>query len=217
MKENHPYLEAIYDAVVCGDAPTVKAQTEQALADGGNPRALITEALIPAMQEVGERFASGEFFIPDMLIAARAMQGALNMLRPLLVQRKESISAGTVVLGTVQGDLHDLGKNLVGMMLGGAGFEVTDLGVNVPPGKIVEAVRAGQFQIVGLSALLTTSMPAMKKTIEALKEAGLRDRVKVIVGGAPITQGYADSIGADGYGKDASAAVVLAKGLLGIG
>ena len=165
------------------------------------------------MTEVGDRFARNEFYVPEMLIAARAMQGGLAILKPLLVD-SDIVSAGSVAIGTVKGDLHDIGKNLVSMMLEGAGFEIMDLGVDVAPAKFVEAVQENHVQIVALSALLTTTMTMMKGTIEALVEAGVRDQVKVIVGGAPLTQKYADEIGADGYADDAGGAVKMAKALL---
>jgi len=166
------------------------------------------------MTEVGRRFEAGEYFIPEMLIAARAMQAALAPLRPLLVEAGAK-PLGTVAIGTVQGDLHDIGKNLVAMMLEGAGFAIKDLGTNTSPDKFVQAVKDGAI-IVALSALLTTTMPSMKNTIEALKTAGLRENVKVMIGGAPVTQAYAEQIGADGYSGDASSAVRLAKSLIGV-
>jgi len=206
-------LKQIYDYTVSGNAPKVKELTEQALAEGVAPDEIITKYLIPAMAEVGDRFERNEFYVPELLIAARAMQGALNILKPLLADT-DLKPVGRVVIGTVKGDLHDIGKNLVSMMLQGAGFEIIDLGVDVPPDKFVEVVRGGEVQVVALSALLTTTMPSMKTTIEALKAAGLRDRVKVIIGGAPVTQRYADEIGADGYAPDANSAVRKAKALL---
>lgn len=209
-------LQQIYDRVIMGDAPGVKALVQQAIGEGVPPSEIISGYLIPAMGEVGARFERQEFYIPEMLIAARAMQTGLTVLKPLLVEG-ELESAGCVVMGTVKGDLHDIGKNLVSMMLEGAGFEVIDLGVDVGPERFVEAVREEKPDIVGMSALLTTTMPAMRGTIEALIEAGLRDKVKMLVGGAPLTQSYADQIGADGYAPDAGAAVRKAKELLGIG
>lgn len=209
-------LQQIYDRVIMGDAPGVKALVQQAIGEGVPPSEIISGYLIPAMGEVGARFERQEFYIPEMLIAARAMQTGLTVLKPLLVEG-ELESAGCVVMGTVKGDLHDIGKNLVSMMLEGAGFEVIDLGVDVGPERFVEAVREEKPDIVGMSALLTTTMPAMRGTIEALIEAGLREKVKMLVGGAPLTQSYADQIGADGYAPDAGAAVRKAKELLGIG
>ena len=206
-------LKEIYDSTIAGNAPKVKELVEKALAEGVKPGDIITNQLIPAMGEVGDRFARNEFYVPEMLIAARAMQGGLAILKPLLVE-DEIVSAGRVVIGTVKGDLHDIGKNLVSMMLEGAGFEVTDLGVDVAPQKFAEAVKESQAQIVALSALLTTTMTMMKDTISALSEAGVRDQVKVIIGGAPVTQSYANEIGADGYADDAGGAVKAAKALL---
>ena len=208
-------LKEIYENVIVGNAPKVKELVQQALAEGVEPGSIISNQLIPAMAEVGDRFARNEFYVPEMLIAARAMQGGLNILKPLLVDG-DVVSAGRVVIGTVKGDLHDIGKNLVSMMLEGAGFEITDLGTDVSPEKFVEAVKEKQAQVVGFSALLTTTMTMMKNNIEALKEAGLRDQVKIIIGGAPVTQSYADEIGADGYADDAGGAVKVAKALLGI-
>ena len=208
-------LHEIYENTIAGNAPKVKELVQQALAEGVDPGSIISNQLIPAMAEVGDRFARNEFYVPEMLIAARAMQGGLNILKPLLVDG-DVVSVGRVVIGTVKGDLHDIGKNLVSMMLEGAGFEITDLGTDVSPEKFVQAVKEKQAQIVGFSALLTTTMTMMKKNIEALTEAGVRDQVKVIIGGAPVTQSYADEIGADGYADDAGGAVKVAKALLGI-
>ncbi len=207
-------LKEIYDNTVIGNAPKVKELTLQALTEGVTPGEIITSYLIPAMAEVGDRFERNEFYVPELLIAARAMQGALGILKPLLTEG-DLKSSGTVVIGTVKGDLHDIGKNLVAMMLQGAGFDVVDLGVDVAPERFVEAVRQKAPQAVALSALLTTTMPSMKSTIEALRAAGLREQVKVVIGGAPVTQRYADEIGADGYAADAPGAVVLAKALAG--
>lgn len=208
-------LQQIYERVIAGDAPGVKGLVQQAVGEGVPPAEIISGYLIPAMTEVGARFERQEFYVPEMLIAARAMQRGLGVLKPLLVEG-ELETAGRVVMGTVKGDLHDIGKNLVSMMLEGAGFEVTDLGVDVPPERFVDTVREKGPDIVGMSALLTTTMPAMGNTIQALVEAGLRDKVKVLVGGAPLTQAYADRVGADGYAPDAASAVREAKDLLGI-
>jgi 5-methyltetrahydrofolate--homocysteine methyltransferase len=208
-------VQEIYERVIVGDASGVKELVQRAVGEGVPPSEIISGYLIPAMAEVGVRFERQEFYVPEMLIAARAMQTGLAVLKPLLAEG-EMESAGRVVMGTVKGDLHDIGKNLVCMMLGGAGFEVKDLGVDVGPERFVEAVREQEPEIVGLSALLTTTMPAMGKTIEALVEAGLRGGVKVMVGGAPVTQGYAEQIGADGYAPDAASAVRRAKELLGM-
>jgi len=165
---------------------------------------------VPAMNEVGRRFECNEFFVPELLLAARAMKASLELIRPILAQRGTE-PIGRAVVGTVKGDLHDIGKNLVASLLEGGGFEVIDLGVNVPPEKFIATVREKNAQIVGLSALLTTTMPSMKLTIDAFQAAGLRDKVKILVGGAPVTQRFADEIGADGYGENAPAAVALAR------
>jgi len=205
-----PDLKPLYDAVVGGDAKTTQALTQQALAEGVDPLALVNEYMIPAMDEVGRRFECNEYFVPELLISARAMKGALDILRPLMAARGDQ-PAGRVAIGTVKGDLHDIGKNLVASLLEGGGFEVIDLGVNVPPEKFIAAIKEKQANIVAMSALLTTTMPAMKTTIEALRQAGVRDQVKVLIGGAPITQKYAEEIGADGYSENAVGAVALAK------
>ena len=207
-------FEKIYTGVIEGDAAGVEAEVRAALAADVPPGTLLDDALIPAMGEVGRRFEEGEVFVPEMLIAARAMQGALNVLRPLLAETGKK-PVGKAAIGTVQGDLHDIGKNLVGLMLEGAGFEVVDLGVDTKPEKFVQAAKDG-VQVVGMSALLTTTMPAIKTTIDALSEAGVRDNLKVIVGGAPVTQEFADQVGADGFAPDAASAVRLTKGLLGL-
>lgn len=208
-------LKQIYDYTVVGNASKVKELTQQALGEGASAGDIIAKYLIPAMAEVGDRFERNEFYVPELLIAARAMQGALTILKPLLADA-DIKPAGKVVIGTVKGDLHDIGKNLVSMMLQGAGFEVQDVGVDVAPDRFVEAIRKSSAQAVALSALLTTTMPAMKATLDALKEAGWRDKVKVIIGGAPVTQRYADEIGADGYAPDANSAVRKIKQLLEI-
>lgn len=174
----------------------------------------MSEGIVPAMAEVGRLFEEGEYFVPELLMSARATKEIFQILRPLLAQTGAR-AAAHVVLGTVKGDLHDIGKNLVAAMLEGGGFEVTDLGVDVPPEAFIAAVKKTPVQIVGLSALLTTTMPAMKATVEAFRAAGLRDQVKIMVGGAPVTQKYAESIGADGYGESAAATVDLARRLTG--
>ena len=202
------------EAVLTGNAPAAVAATRQALDAGVNPVELVNQAISPAMEEVGRLYEAGEYFVPELLLAARATKEVFQLIRPLLAQ-KDVQPATRVVLGTVQGDLHDIGKNLVGAMLEGGGFEVIDLGVNVAPEKFVLAVEEKQAQIVGLSALLTTTMPAMKKTLEVFRTAGIRGRVKVMIGGAPITQSYADSIGADAFGQNAGAAVAIARKLAG--
>lgn len=208
-------LKQIYEYTVNGNAPKVKELTQQAVDEGVAPSEIITKYLIPAMAEVGDRFERNEFYVPELLIAARAMQGGLAILKPLLADT-DLKPAGKVAIGTVKGDLHDIGKNLVAMMLQGAGFEIVDLGVDVAPERFVGAVKEQGAQVVALSALLTTTMPSMKNTIDALKAAGLREQVKVVIGGAPVTQRYADEIGADGYAPDANSAVRRAKELLNI-
>jgi 5-methyltetrahydrofolate--homocysteine methyltransferase len=206
-------LKAIYDGVVEGDNSSVQTNVQAALDGGLQAASVLNEALIPAMAEVGRLFEEGEYFVPEMLISARAMKSAMAMLKPYL-QLADVKYAGVVVIGTVKGDLHDIGKNLVGLMLEGAGFQVKDLGSDVTPEKYVEAVRENSANVVAMSALLTTTMVNMKSTIDALHEAGLRDHVKVMVGGAPVTESFAKQIGADGYASDASRAVAVAKSLL---
>lgn len=207
-------LESIHAAVLSGDMPTTQEQVGQAIESGLTPADILQEGLISAMTEVGKRFEAGDYYVPEMLIAARAMKGGLAILKPLLAA-SDVQPVGKIILGTVKGDLHDIGKNLVSMMLEGVGFEIVDLGVDVTPDKFVEAVQSGGIDILGMSALLTTTMPLMKTTIDALVEAQLRDQVKVIIGGAPVTQSYAEDIGADGYAPDASRAASLAKSLVG--
>jgi len=208
-------LLPLKESVIKGDAKSARSLTEQALASGAEPLQLLNDYLVPAMNEVGRRFECNEFFVPELLLAARAMKASLELLRPILAQRGTA-PIGRAVVGTVKGDLHDVGKNLVVSLLEGGGFEVFDLGVNVPPEKFVAAAREKNAQIVGLSALLTTTMPSMKLTIEAFRTAGLRDQVKILVGGAPVTQRFADDIGADGYGENAPMAVALARKCLGL-
>ena len=203
-------LSKLYDAVLNGDQKTAVAVTQEALAEGRDPMELITQYMVPAMDEVGRRFECEEYFVPELLLSARAMKGSLELLRPLLAASGTE-PAGRVVIGTVKGDLHDIGKNLVASMLEGGGFEVIDLGADVSPERFIEAVREKKARIVALSALLTVTMPSMKKTIEALKEAGVREQVKVMVGGAPVTPQFAEEIGADGFGENATAAVALAR------
>jgi len=207
-------FEELRQAIIDGKAPAVKELTERGLKEGLKPAAFFPNVIIPAMDEVGRRMRECEFFIPEVLIAARAAKAATDILRPLLVGDESVRPAGTVVCGTVKGDLHDIGKNIVAMMLEGASFRIVDLGVDVGPEKVVQAVREQQADIVAMSALLTTTMVNMKAVIEALVAAGLRDKVKVLVGGAPVTEPWAHSIGADGYGKDAPAAVELARRLV---
>ncbi len=206
-------LKQLYDFTLVGNAPEVLDLTRQGLDMGLGPEALLYEALIPSLEEVGARFERGDFFVPEMLIAGKAMAGALEILRPLLAETGAE-TIGKIVMGTVKGDVHDIGKNLVNIMFEGAGFEVIDLGVQVAPEKFVDAVRQHQPDILGFSAFLTTTMPMFKANINALQKAGIRDQVIVMVGGAPVTQEYADVVGADGYASDASAAVVKAKELL---
>ncbi len=200
----------LFDAIVNGHAKDAVAITKEALAENADPLELVTKYMIPAMDEVGRRFECEDYFVPELLLAARAMKGAMELIRPLLVERGTEPS-GRVIIGTVKGDLHDIGKNLVASMLEGGGFEVVDLGADVAPEKFVEAVKHGKANVVCLSALLTVTMPSMKTTIAALNDAGLRGQVKVLVGGAPVTQQYADEIGADGYAENAGAAVKLAR------
>jgi len=204
--------QKLFDAVLDGDAKTAATVTHEALAAGANPVSLITEYMVPAMDEVGRRYEAEEYFVPELLLAARAMKAALEPLKPLLAASGAQ-PAGRVVIGTVKGDLHDIGKNLVASMLEGGGFEVTDLGADVSPEKFIEAVKTSGANIVCLSALLTVTMPSMKKTIEALNAAGVRSQVKVFVGGAPVTAQYAKEIGADGFSETASGAVALARSI----
>jgi 5-methyltetrahydrofolate--homocysteine methyltransferase len=205
---------AIYDGVLGGDEAAVQRLVVEAVEGGVEPAVLLKEALIPAMAEVGDRFERAEFFIPEMLLAARAMQAGLTVLKPSL-KNQEAGPTHRVVVGTVHNDIHDLGKNLVAIMLGGAGFEVTDLGADVRPERFVEAVREHRPHIVGMSSLMTTTMAAMTSTIQALSEAGLREQVKIMIGGAPLTPEYGEEIGADAYAPDAWAAVKKAKELAG--
>ncbi len=206
-------LQKLYDAILDGDAKTSAAVTNQALAEGADPVLLISDYMVPAMDEVGRRYEAEEYFVPELLLAARAMKAALTPLRPLLAASGAQ-PAGRVVIGTVKGDLHDIGKNLVASMLEGGGFEVLDLGADVSPEKFIEGVRSSGANIVCLSALLTVTMPSMKKTIEALDAAGVRSQVKVFVGGAPVTAQYAKEIGADGFSETASGAVALARSIV---
>ena len=206
-------LKQLHDAIVEGNAPTARSLTDQALKDGMDPQQLLRTSMIPAMDEVGRRFEANEYFVPELLIAARAMKSSLELLRPLLAARGTE-PVGRVAIGTVKGDLHDIGKNIVAAMLEGGGFEIIDLGVDVPPEKFVAAVKERRANIVALSALLTTTMPSMKTIIDALKATGERSKVRVMIGGAPVTQKYADEIGADGYSDNAGGAVALARRLV---
>jgi len=203
-------LKLLYNAIIQGDAKAALSVTREALAENAAPIDLITSYMIPAMDEVGRLFESEEYFVPELLLSARAMKASMDLLRPLLVEAGVK-ATGKVVIGTVKGDLHDIGKNLVASMLEGGGFEVFDLGVDVSPEKFVAAARERQAQIVCLSTLLTVTMPSMKAVIDALTNAGLRSSVKVLIGGAPVTNQFAQDIGADGYGESASAAVSLAR------
>jgi methylmalonyl-CoA mutase cobalamin-binding domain/chain len=206
-------LQALYDETLVGNGPRVLELTRRGLDTGLSPETMLFDALIPSLEEVGARFERGDFFVPEMLIAGRAMAGALDLLRPLLAETGAA-TVGTFLMGTVKGDVHDIGKNLVDIMLEGAGFHVIDLGVQVAPEKFVAAVEEHRPDIVGMSAFLTTTMPMFKANINALVKAGLRDQVIVMVGGAPVTQEYADAVGADGYAADASTAVRRAKELI---
>ncbi len=207
-------LKELYQAVLDGDADAAKKTVDTLIAAGNKPEAILGQALIPAMDEVGALFERQEYYVPEMLVSARAMQSGLAVLRPLLAASGIKASAKAAI-GTVQGDLHDIGKNLVIMMLEGAGLEVVDLGIDVPPQRFAEAARNGA-QLIGVSALLTTTMAKIPDVIEALEDSGIRESVKVIVGGAPLSQDYADKVGADGYAPDASQAVTLAKRLLSL-
>jgi 5-methyltetrahydrofolate--homocysteine methyltransferase len=204
-------LKALADAVIKGDQSTAVEITKTALAEGTSAKSVLEDGLIAGMNVIGGRFKRNEVYIPEVLIAARAMKMAMEVLEPELVKAGVE-PVGKFMIGTVKGDLHDIGKNLVAMMLKGAGFEVLDLGIDVGPEKFVEKAKATGIQLIGMSALLTTTMPSMEKTIKALKEAGVS--AKIMIGGAPVTQGYADKIGADGYAPDAASAVDLAKGLV---
>lgn len=206
-------LKKLYDAILTGNFKTAKEITQQALDAGIDPQALVQEHMIPAMDEVGRRYEANEYFVPELLISARAMKASLELIRPLLTA-KGAEPAGRVVIGTVKGDLHDIGKNLVAAMLEGAGFEVIDLGVDVSPEKFIAALNERKATLMAMSALLTTTMNSMKTTIEAVNAAGVRQRVKIMIGGAPVTEKYAEEIGADGYSTNANGAVALARRLV---
>ncbi len=208
-------MSTIYEAVVRGDMAATESGVQEAVGEGTTPEKVLNEGLIKAMDEVGTRFEAGEFFVPEMLIAARAMKAGIAILRPLLAEAGIE-PVGKVVIGTVSGDLHDIGKNLVGLMLEGAGFEVIDVGTDVSADSFVEAVQNEKPQLLGLSALLTTTMAGATEVIQKLNEANIRESVKVMVGGAPVTQAYADQIEADGYASDAASASKMAKELLGL-
>lgn len=207
-------LKRLFDAVLEGDFDGVKTNVQAALDANLDPNVILNEGMIAAMREVGTRFEAGEYYVPEMLIAARAMQTGMAILKPYL-QQTDRKSSGKVVIGTVKGDLHDIGKNLVSLMLEGAGYEIVDLGVDVPAEEFVKQVTNIKPDIVGMSALLTTTMPSMKTTIDALTAAGLRNHIKVIIGGAPVTESYAHQIEADGFSPDASRAVHVVNDLLG--
>ncbi|RLE14974.1 cobalamin-binding protein [Candidatus Aerophobetes bacterium] len=207
-------LKEIAENLIQGKADKVKELTQRSVDEGQDVSKILNEGLLAGMSVVGDKFKKNEFYVPEVLIAARAMKAGMEIIRPLLT-KKGVKGAGKIILGTVRGDLHDIGKNLVGMMLEGAGFEITDLGVDVSPEKFVEAAREKGADIIGLSALLTTTMPGMKDVIEAIKSSDLKGKLKVMIGGAPVTQDYADEIGADGYAPDAASAVDKAKQLIG--
>lgn len=208
------FPEAIYNAILNGDMGACEEATREALASGIPAGDVLNEAMIPAMAEVGRLFEENEYYVPELLIAARAMKAGLAILKPLLVATGIE-PKGKVVVGTVKGDLHDIGKNLVAIMVEGAGYEVLDLGVDVPPERFVGTAIEQGAQVIGLSALLTTTMPSMKATVEALQESGMHGPIKIMIGGAPVTQRYADEIGADGYGRDAAEAARLVAQLIG--
>lgn len=206
-------LENLSTSLINGKAAEVKDLTNQAIEEGLAPREILNNGLLLGMTEVGRRFKNNEFYVPEVLIAARAMKGGMEILKPLLSETGVE-PVGKIAIGTVKGDLHDIGKNLVSMMLEGGGFEVIDLGVDVSPEKYVETVKNGSVNLIGMSALLTTTMLNMKATIDALKAANVRDNVKVVIGGAPVTDNYAQEIGADGYAADAATAVDVVKSLI---
>lgn len=206
-------LNAIAENIISGKAQEVKNLVQEALNEDTPVGDILNKGLIAGMNVVGERFKNNEFYVPEVLIAARAMKGGMALVRPLLAESGIE-PTGKVAIGTVQGDLHDIGKNLVSMMFEGAGFEVVDLGIDVSPEKFVEAIKEEEPQIVAMSALLTTTMPSMKTTIDAIEEAGLTDSVKTMIGGAPVTQQYADEIGADGYARDAASGAETGKELI---
>jgi 5-methyltetrahydrofolate--homocysteine methyltransferase len=208
-------FEALTQAVIKGDIKTAVAETQKSLDTGAAVQIILDDGLIAAMDEVGQRFSKGQIFVPQMLRSAKTMQECMALLTPLF-KEGDITPKGKVVIGTVKGDLHDIGKNLVSMMLEGAGFTITDLGVDVPPDKFVQKVQEVGADVVGMSALLSITMPGMPATIEALQASGLRDKVKIIIGGAPVTEKYAGEINADSYAPDAASAVVEVKRLLGV-
>jgi 5-methyltetrahydrofolate--homocysteine methyltransferase len=208
-------LQAMAENLIKGNAPEVKRLTQEAVDEGLHPGQILNQGLIAGMNVVGQKFKNNEFYVPEVLIAARAMHSAMEVLRPMLSDAGVQ-EIGSIAIGTAKGDLHDIGKNLVAMMLEGAGFNVIDLGIDVGPEKFVEVIQNQKVDVVAISALLTTTMPGMKTVIESLKSAGVREKVKTMIGGAPVTQQYADEIGADGYAPDAASAADKAKELLGI-
>ncbi|NCF68249.1 MAG: cobalamin-binding protein [Chloroflexi bacterium] len=215
MSREDDILDALYDHTIDGEREPVVALTKEGLELGMDPLVILFDALIPALEEVGRLFEEGTFFVPEMLVAAKAMHGAMEVLRPLIAETGTK-PVGTFVMGTVKGDIHDIGKNLCNVMLEGAGFEVIDLGVNVQEQAFVDAINEHKPQAVGMSAFLTTTMPMFIPTIQAIKDAGLREEVLIFVGGAPVTQEYCDNVGADGYAPNASVLVRVLKEMLGI-
>jgi corrinoid protein of di/trimethylamine methyltransferase len=215
MSRQEEILDGLYENTLEGIAQPVIDLTKEGLELGMDPLDLLFKALIPALEEVGRLFEIGEYFVPEMLIAANAMSGAMDILQPLIAASGAE-PLGVFVMGTVKGDIHDIGKNLCNVMLEGAGFQVIDLGVNVAPEVFIEAIKEHQPDAVGMSAFLTTTMPMFIRNIEAINEAGLRDQVKILVGGAPVTQDYCDEVGADGFAADANSCVRVTKQLLGI-
>ena len=213
MPETISVKEGLKEAIIKGKRDAVESLIRKALSEGSSPEEIMDKMMIPAMDSVGDRFSRNEIFLPEMMIAARAMNTGLEILRPMLIAKGVS-SKGKVVIGSVKGDIHDVGKNIVSMVLQGAGYEVIDLGIDTPPEKFVDAVKQHQPRFVLMSALLTLTMSTMEETIKALKQAGIREKVKVGVGGAPLTQNFADRIGADFYGKDARAAVIKCNELV---
>ncbi|MCP4362668.1 MAG: cobalamin-binding protein [Chloroflexi bacterium] len=215
MSRQDDILDELYDNTIDGEREPVVALTKEGLELGMEPLGILFDALIPALEEVGRLFEAGTFFVPEMLVAAKAMHGAMEVLRPLIAETGAK-PTGTFVMGTVKGDIHDIGKNLCNVMLEGAGFEVIDLGVNVQEQDFVDAIQTHKPQAVGLSAFLTTTMPMFIPTIQAIKDAGLRDNVLIFVGGAPVNQEYCDVVGADGYAPNASVLVRVLKEMMGI-
>jgi corrinoid protein of di/trimethylamine methyltransferase len=207
-------FEKMAEVLIAGKQEEVKSLTQEALDKGAAARDILDKGLLAGMDVVGQRFKAGDMFIPEVLLCARCMHGAMDILKPLLSEA-DAAGVGTYLIGTVEGDLHDIGKNLVSMMLEGAGFQVVDLGTNITAQQFVDAVKEHQPDILGMSALLTTTMPRMEETIQALKEAGIRDQVKIMAGGAPVTQDFVDKIGGDAYGANAASATEKAKELVG--